>query len=316
MKKTILGIITALLAIGCHDEDKMVPNPKIYFENDGKYEIGIEDKLLLSPKIIYDRNSTYKWIREGEEVSTKLEYEFVPETQKDYSLRFEVANAFGADTFDISVIVRELIDFSNIDNATINEKASELVMIPNEEVNYLSINGHQFYNTVNSDTTFWGGFAYSSKTSVQNRSDRSVLGCAFIASDQNNARYAAVSGAADPVILFKEKYIVRSLDIANENFLAVLSKFGSEAYPLYDKGDYLKVRIYGVIDDAFTAKYVEHTLIDCDFDNKAKYFRQNVWETLDLRELGMVDGLFIHILSSVDTYPLLCCIDNIKLQKE
>lgn len=316
MKKTILGIIASLIVLSCVDEDKMVPGPKIYFSNDGKYEVGIDTVLVLSPKIIYDKNSAYKWTRDGEEICGSLEYEFKPETLKDYSLRFEVDNAFGGDTFDVSVIVREMIDFTKIDNVDIKKNASELVMVPNEETNYLLINGHRFYNAVNTDTTVWGGFAYSSKTSVQNRSDKAALGCAFIAADQKSAQYMAVSGFADPVILFREQFVVRSLDIANENFVAVLSKFGSEAYPLYDQGDYLKVRIYGIIDDAFTSKYLEHTLIDCDFDNKAKYYRQNVWETIDLRGLGMVDGLYIQILSSIENYPLFCCIDNIRLQKE
>lgn len=338
MKKIIYGLLAFFALLSCEDDRTTEHITKIYFKNEGIFEIEPTDTLELVPKILYDHKSRYSWKVDGVEVCDTLKYQFIPKTMKDYTLSFSVQNSNGADTSSIFIIVRELVDFQEMDNVTYKSKAQQLIMHSDdisekpegenaEETaeavyeEYLSSRGHRFSNKYVSDTVFWGGFAFSSRTDVQNLATEESIGCAFITQKQSSAQYLVATNAFDgPYVEFKEKYIVRSLDISNDNYCTVLSKFGIEnIISEFKHKDYFKVRIYGVVDNktkTLTSKYVEHTLIDCDFDGPAMYFRQNEWETLDLRELGMVEGLYLDLMTSAKEFPLLCCIDNIKLQKE
>lgn len=324
MKKFIYSVLTALTLISCGEESTDDYQPKIYFKNEGVIEIGIDEEIELYPKIVYDdeKTSKYIWTLDGEVISDKLKYNFTPEKMKDYTLSFEVHNKYGSDTSIVNIIVRELLDFTEIDNVTTKSKAKELIMHADEIEDYcIKVKEHRFLNNYIADTLFWGGFAYSSRTDIQNLATEQSIGCAFVTQGTTSAPYLVATNInGEPYIEFKEKYIAKSIDIANDNYCTVLSKFGIEnVISEFKKGNYLKVRIYGVTDNAskaLTSNYVEHTLIDCDFDGPAMYFRQNSWETLNLRELGMVEGLYIDLVSNVEDFPLLCCIDNIKLQKE
>ncbi|MDO4461840.1 MAG: DUF4465 domain-containing protein [Bacteroidia bacterium] len=321
MKRFIYSILIGLLTISCENGEFEALAPEIFFKDKGQYEITLSDTLKLNPKITYDQGSTYTW-RDGEEiVSDSICYVFVPKELKDYQLYFEVRNSRGSDIDTINIMVREYYDFSEFDNMKVNSSAKVLVMHPDSlQDDYFKMEGHKLAYHYIADTLLWGGYAYSSR--ISSTSSTQSYGCAYTATQPSKSQYMVVNDMyVEPDIIFKEKYLPRSIEVANDECSVYLSKFGSEElnYTEFRQGDYMKVKIYGIIDaetGRCTQNSVEYKMIDCDFDGPAKYYRLNEWQSLDLRELGEVEGLRIKIESTVTQYPMLCCIDNLRLQKE
>lgn len=321
MNRFIYSILIVLLAASCGPDDIDILKPEIHFKDNGHWEMSIGDTVNLRPKIVYDYDLVYTWKENNVVIAKTKEYTFIPKALKDYKFIFEVSNSRGSDSDTLCIMVREYIDFSKIDNLELKDDVKVLKMHPdNLEDNYFNISDHQFTYEFKNDTTLWGGFAYSSL--IPNANTSLSYGCAYTATKPTKSQYMVVSDLyVEPDIIFKDKYIPRSIDVANDECSIYLSKYGSEAleYPEFKKGDQMKVRIYGITDaktGTCTSNFVECMMINCDFDGPAKYYRLNEWETMDLRSLGLVEGIRIKIVSSVTEYPLLCCIDNLKLQKE
>lgn len=311
---------TALISsiYGCADNESEVPAPTIYFASSGSYEIALTDTLTLSPKITYDRNSTYQWIRNGEIVSTTLEYEFIPDRLTDYKLSFIVDNTNGSDTFDVSISVVEHIDFGTFNNFSVPTK-SGLYMLPDTLENFIT-NNAIFSNAINSDTTMWGGFAFSNRTSTTTTLSTSAIGCAYTTT--SSTAYMAVSCySPGAIVTFNNQYTIKSLDITSDNFAYLVSKFG---YVAADSSvivnspkvhDYVTLHLIGLDSNGNSVSEATYELVDCRFDNPAKYTRLTEWKTIDLKSLGTIYGLAFKIESSIDNFPPFFCIDNLKLQE-
>ena len=321
MKRYILSLcfVEVLLIMSCVDEDVNTPPPTIYFASDAKYEIVMGDTLFLQPRITYDQGSRYEWFVNNLLVGDELNYTFTPKEMTDYNFQFVVTNSYGSDTAEIYVCVRDGIDFSSFDNSKAPSSVRSLKTFP-DRLDYFSIRDHLFSNTLNADSTMWGGFAWSCRTSIQTMLTNEAFGCAYITSQEaNNNQYVAVSGYSEPIVLFNDEYVVKSIDVANDNFAFLISKFGYSDSTLviapFTQNDYLLLRIYGIDKNGeLTPSFVEHSLVDCAYDNPAKYFRQTEWVTLSLKQLGRVAGLYFEITSNNEDFPPFCCVDNIKLQ--
>lgn len=314
----LLLLGTAMLVVSCADTDTEVPAPTIYFSSDGNYEISLTDTLLLSPKITYDRNSTYLWKQNGETVATTLEYEFVPQSLSDYDLSFSVENSNGSDSYDIQISVVDAIDFSSFSNFSI-PKTSALYMLPDTLSNFITSQAI-FSNVINADTTMWAGFAFSNRTSKSTTLSTSCIGCAY--SNTTQSAYMAVSCySPGAVVAFNRAYTVKSIDLTSDNFAYLVSKFGYISadstlqipYPTAD--DYITLHIVGLDINGNQTGEVTYDLVDCRFDNPAKYVRLTEWTTLSLKTLGDVYGIAFEIESSIADFPPFFCIDNLKLQE-
>jgi len=315
--KIVILILACGLIASCADNETEVPAPTIYFSSDGSYEISLTDTLLLSPKITYDKNSSYQWIQNGNLVATTLEYEFIPTNLTDYNLTFNVENANGSDSYDIKISVVEHIDFSEFENFAVPTKTG-LYMQPDTLENFITQNA-TFSNVINADTTMWSGFAFSNRTSKTTTLSTSAIGCAY-ATTSSNAYMAVSCYLPGAVIDFDKQYSIKSIDITSDNFAYLVSKFGfisadstlTIAYPA--AYDYIKLHIKGLDNNGNVISEETTDLVNCCFDNPAKYTRLTEWKTVNLKSLGNVYGLKFEIESTVNDFPPFFCVDNLKLQ--
>lgn len=310
----------ALLALAaCEGSDTEMPAPKIYFAGNGVYEMALGDTIVLSPRITYDYGSSYQWTVDGAEVSSDLEYSFVPQRLADYDIRFSVSNSRGTDAYGISVSVVKAVDCSEFDDF-VPPRTPSLVLTP-PAGRWFSHDGVSFSNVINPDTTMWGGFAFSNRTSVVSQPTTAAIGCAYMVSQPKNASYLVFSGYSDAYIDFGGQFTPRSIDVANDNFAYLVSKFGYTApdtslvVPYSTYGDFVRLRIAGLDAGGSEVAEVTQSLIDCNFDNQAKFERLSSWLTVDLRPLGKVYGLALYIECSQEGFPPFACIDNLKLQE-
>ena len=317
---TALLLATALL-IGCEDAtDTTIPAPTIYFSDSGDYEIGPEDTITLSPKITYDRNSTYCWLSGDTIISTELELDFWSTALTDYTLTFIVDNAQGSDTFVVSVSVVEHMTMSEFLNHTVTSTKA-LTLLPDSASDFQT--DHViFRNYIESDTSMWYSFASCNIVAELTTISTSAIGRAYDTSSSTSNAYLSASlnliytyATAD----FDRAYTIKSVDVANDNFAYLTSKYGytteSTTVSSSSEDDYCRLKFVGLdANGNETRDAVYHYLIDCRYDNPAKYVRQNGWETVDLKELGTVYGLHIYFESTQNNFPQLFCIDNLKLQ--
>lgn len=319
--------ITAAALASCSDDTAHQEPPKIYFASDGTFEIAPTDTLLLEPRITYDHGCDYRWSdADGNTVSEERELTFVPTAMKDYALTFEVSNSLGSDKRGISISVLLKAGFGDLENFS-TKRSSVLALTPDTLPGAFRWRGVEFLNVVNSDTTMWAGFAFCNKTSTVNAISNSAIGTAYAigSSSSSDKSYMAVNaeqGAA--IVTFDRAYTPKSIDIANDNFIYLASKFGyaaiSAAGDTVDvspaaEGDYYTAVIEGIgPDGAPSGTNAKFKLIDCDFDNPAKYYRSSAWNTLDLTSLGRVHGLRLSVETSLTQFPELMCVDNLRLQ--
>lgn len=321
--------IAAAALASCADDTEHQEPPKIYFASDGSFEISPADTLLLEPRITYDHGCTYRWSdADGGTISEDRELTFIPSVMKDYKLTFEVSNSLGDDKYDINVSVQLKAGFGDLDNFS-TKRTSILALTPDTLPGAFRWRGIEFHNFVNSDTTLWAGFAYCNKTSTASTISNSAIGTAYAisstSSSSSDKSYMAVNaeqGAA--VVIFDRAYSPKSVDIANDNFIYLASKFGYTAVSAENdtvsvspaaRGDYYTAVVEGLGPDGTPSGAIaEFKLIDCDFDNPAKYFRSTAWNTVDLTSLGQVYGLRLRVETSLSLFPELMCIDNLRLQ--
>ena len=325
MKYSVLLLaISSIFVAACEDDEDPSHEPKIYFKNDGVYEIAPTDTLLIEPKIIYDKRSTYQWLVDNQVVSNELNYLFAPKAMRDYSLTFSVDNSNGADTFNLRVSVVKNIDFEQFDNFTIPSK-SDLYLLPDTLTReFFIIDDVRFNTQINADTTAWNGLAFSNRTSPANSINDAKAGCAYVLNSSASKNYGVVHNVdsldASKVIFTDRSYSVKSIDVANDNFVYLASKYGylsadsALTYSYFSYDDYLRLDIYGLNSDGSDGAFVSFNLIDCHFDNPAKFVRVSDWTSVDLRSLGRVYGLRFEVVCSQPDYPQIFCIDNIKLQ--
>ena len=312
--------LAAMVALGsCSKEEDNTNPPKVYFASDGSYEIALSDTITLQPRIIYDDDSQYEWLIDGKTVSTGLDYVFVPDSRRDYALMFRVSNALGSDTFGIAVSVVLKADFDSFDNFTPPSK-SKLVLCPDTLPDAFRVQGLSFANGINADTTQWVGFAFSNVTKTQSTVASAAIGTAYIPGTTTANNYMAVNATAGAEVIFGQKFRPTSIDIANDNLVYLYSKFG------YSHNDTVIAKAAGFADN-FTVLFralgpdglptgaeVRAALIDCEYDNPAKFIRKTEWLHVDLTGLGEAYGMVMEVETTQPTWPKLFCIDNLRLQ--
>lgn len=320
--KLLCAIILMTVVSACNNDDAVTPGPTIYFSSSGEYEIAPTDTLVLQPKITYDRNSTYAWLVDNKVVSDELNLEFVPDGMREYDLTFMISNTNGADTFNVHVSVVKNIDFDTFDNFIVPSKSALYMQTDTVPTDYFVAGDVYFPTQINADTTMWGGMAFSNRTTTSSSLNTSAIGCAYTLNGTASKSYAAMSGYGNGAYaLFTERtYSVKSVDITNDNFAYLVSKYGftsadsSLVLPHFTTNDYVKLNIYGLNFDGSDGSSVTFDLVDCAYDNPAKYVRITDWATVDLTSLGQVLGLRFEIESSQPDFPPFFCIDNLKLQ--
>jgi len=177
----------------------------------------------------------------------------------------------------------------------------------------------QFANAINADTSMWYGFAFSNRVSLQTTLTSSSIGTAY-ATSSSNAYMAVYAPSNLAKIRFPQAYTPKSIDIANDNFIYLASKFGymttdSVTVSPATYGDYYRVNVEALGPNGMTTgASTSFDLINCNYDNPAKYIRSTTWNTLDLTDLGQVNGLQLSVETSLDAFPHLFCIDNLRLQ--
>lgn len=304
----------------CQDDATKERAPKVYFGSSGQYEIAPGDTLVLEPKILYDSDSEYTWQDdEGNVLSNERDLVFVTDAMRDYRLTFMVSTPAGADTFGVDVSVQLCATFSELENYS-TKKSSVLALMPDTLEGAFRWKGVEFANMVNSDTSMWYGFAYSNKTSLQSTLTSQSIGTAYASGGTSNGYMAVCAVSTVAQVRFSREYSVKSMDIANDNFVYLASKFGymttdSAVVSPASYGDYYRVVVEGIgSDGAVTGSRVSVDLVDCDYDNPAKYVRQTVWKSVDMSSLGVVRGLLFSVETSMGSFPPLFCIDNLRLQ--
>lgn len=317
----VLAVAVAAGASACREDDFSNRPPKIYFASDGSFELAPGDTLTLRPRIVYDNGCAYAWTdSDGNLLSTERDLVFASDVMRDYSLTFTAGNGVGADTFGISVSVQLRAAFDEMDNFS-TKRSSVLALHPDTLSGAFRWRGVEFANATNADTSMWYGFAFSNRSATNSTTSSAVVGTAYVtgASASSNAYLAVHASGGGARVLFPRDYTPMSVDVANDNFVYLASKFGytaSDAVTVSPaaRGDYFRVVVEGLGPDGMpNGAVVSSSLIDCDFDNPAKYVRMAAWTSLDLRGVGAVRGLLFSVETSTG-FPALFCIDNLRLQ--
>ena len=111
MRKYI-SIICLVVILGCESTEKDMPAPKIYF-NETAIEKIIGDTVQLIPKITYDYNSSYKWYKYNEELTTERNITHISTQLGEIIYSFVVETPRGKDSTALSIKTILLVDFNN-----------------------------------------------------------------------------------------------------------------------------------------------------------------------------------------------------------
>jgi len=321
-----------LFVASCESEKVDIPGPTIHFASEGSFEIEPDDTLTIEPKITYDNDKSrkYTWYIDGVPVSDKLNYEFIPAGMKDYKLTFMIENGLGSDTSEVVVSVRKNIDFSTFVNYTFPKKATIAYQVDTLE----ELGGFVQKDILFKSTPVWGdssvvscrGFAACSKVSTSTSLTKSTWGTAYVSSASANG-YMSVDCTYEPAIVkFDREYKVKSLKLTNDNAIYLMSKYGAqmvvdstttEVFNYAQQDDYYRVKIYGLDKNGNeTGTVYAEDLVNCEYDNPAKFYRCTDWKAVDLESLGQIYGLKMEVetSSSLANYPLMFCIDELKVQ--
>ena len=323
------ALLLTVMSVACEKSEYVYDAPKIYFSSSAGYELGLTDSIVLQPKILYDYNSTYTWTQNGLWVSDKLNYTFRPSGLADYELVFTVVNSLGADTSTVGVSVVKNIDFESVDSVRLTSSAPYRTEAPAVTGGVFVADSVRFANSSSDDPKLWKGFALTrqSMTSLLDSTAIYHVHCsaASAASSASGSTTTTASGTASAVfapgpapvdVLFERAYTPKSIAICNTSFVFLTSKNGYEAASIepYKQDDYLKLIIKGVDSNGAELSRVETFLIDCRYNNPAKYMRLSAWETVVLSDLGLVEGLKFELESTRTNAPLYVCLDYLKLQ--
>lgn len=315
------SLITISLLASCSDDEFDTLPPTIHFASDGVFEMAPQDTLVLEPKIVYGSKGSYLWTDEqGNVLSNELNYTFIPTVMKDYVFKFSVVTDKGTDSCFVFVNVLKHADFSEFQNFSI-PKQQKLVLTPDTLPGAFRTMDLTFNNIINADTTGWAGFAFSNRITTSQTISSSAIGTAYLTSASKSNSYLVAAASADAaVVSFDRAYTPKSIDITNDNFVYLASKFGymttdSVIVSPAAQNDYYRVLFQGL--DAIgmpTGTSVSFDLIECSYDNPAKFFRCAAWTTVPLTDLGSVSGIKMSVVTSLSQFPELFCIDNLKLQ--
>ncbi|MBP5365772.1 MAG: DUF4465 domain-containing protein [Bacteroidales bacterium] len=320
-----ISLAVGLIASACNLDEKEQPAPKIYLQNEGNYEIEINDTVTLSPKITYDYDSKYSWKINDTKVSDELDYTFVAKELSDFVLTFTVETSSGSDDRNINISVVRNIDFESFDNFTAPK--SKTLVSHTDTTEGFACKGLLFANTEITDSVQlaknfanWNGFAFSNLSAITNTVSTKAIGCAYDSRKTSNYLVANTKNSAAKVDFGGQKHTVKSIDVANDNLVYLISKYGygvtdtTALLNYFGTDDRYTLIIKGLDETGNQISAVEYDLIDCRFQNPAKYIRVNEWQTIGLTALGRVSALSFEITSTQDKYPYLFCLDNIKLQ--
>lgn len=324
MRSATFAFVGLVLGVSaCESGEFEYGEPSVYFASNGNYEISLSDTLELQPKIVYDYKSAYKWTLDNVVVSDQLNYTFIPDGLKDYNLSFTVSNDKGTSSKDILISVVKTFDFSSFENYKVPKKSTLAMKADTLVEKGFVVDGIKFPNYILAvDTlgnpTLWSGFAFSSRTTVTTSLSTSAMGCAY--SSSAHPTYMAVCCyEVMPKVMFDASYIIKSLDVAWDNFSYLVSRFGVRyesglAVRNAAKDDVINLDIYGLDENGVIIGQTSCNLLNCESDNASQYFRLTSWQTLDLRSLGAVRGLAFGISSTIADFPPFFCIDELKLQ--
>ncbi len=322
-----LFAMSALLSAtctSCKEDDYDTREPKIYFSSDGKYLIGPTDTLVLTPRILYDNGSGYTWQdkQTSNIISNDINLTFTSTALCDYNFLFAVDNGNGQDTASVFIRVAVLSEADSVCNCTTSTK--KLYLQPDTLSGAFVSKGIVWNNVINADTTAWVGFALCNRTTIDNSIGTSTLGTAYINGTTSTNAYFAVnaSDSMAKVVFPSRTYSPISIDIANDNLMFLASKFGmtttdSVFISPASQGDYFRVFIEGIDANGMTnGNRASFDLIECSYDNPAKYVRHADWTTISLRTLGQCNGLLMSIESNRSEWISLpfFCVNNLILQ--
>lgn len=323
-----MAFVVVLSVVGCVDEKSLIEPPKIYFASEGKYEMAANDTLILKPRVAYDNNSTYEWLVDGKKVSTDLRYKFIPDAMKDYDLTFSVDNEYGSDSYSLTVSVVKKIDFSKYDNYKLRKKTTlSMEADTMKELGGFLVDGLLFKSDIlerdtNNVATYYNGFAACNKVNPSTVLTNTIIGCAYVSSTKENGYMSVCNDVGVPaVVMFDRPYTVKSMKMANDNLVFLISRYGLftiDTVQVCDhvrENDYYRVRVQG-LDQNGNANGSEfaYDLINCEFSDPSRYYRCSDWVEVKMNSLGAVYGLKMEVECNMENYPLRFCIDDLRLQ--
>ncbi len=318
-------VVAAAFAVSCSKDEYSMRSPKIYMPQEGQYVISPKDTIELTPRILYDDGTRYEWKDGGEVVSTSRDMTFHSSQMRDYDYQFTVWNSSGMDTARVFVRVALGLTMDGMSNCeTISDGTLQIYPTSEsgQETSFVS-KGVTFSNVISKDTTSWNGFAWSSKTAEVQSVGNGAIGTAYVPGSDESNKYLAVSGTEDATVIDfgGNRYTPVSMDFANDNLLYLVAKFGamtsdSVIINPVGKNDYYRVVVEGIGTNGMPdGSRVSVDLIECSYDNPAKYVRLSEWKTVDLRTIGRVGRLQLRVETNRADYPRLYCIDNLVLQE-
>ena len=317
-----ISIICFVAVFGCESTDKEIPAPKIYFKEEN-IEQSIGDTVKLIPKITYDYNSSYKWYKNDEELTTERNIEHISTELGEIVYKFVVETPKGRDSAYVTINTMILIDFNNYslddDKYDIGTNLSENGFIFNDillPANPVSDNE-------------WEGFAMSNMYSTT--TDGSLIYSAYaplVKKDVFTILRLSQSSELNTIQFIDDKnYVVGNISVCNSNYVYNITKFGDEELGIRrfearstqnPKGDSLIVNFSGYDNNGISTGVVSFPLSDYRFENKSKNYIVDKFTTVDLKSLGAVNKIVIEMFSSLNVEdkmltPPYVCFDNLKI---
>lgn len=157
---------------------------------------------------------------------------------------------------------------------------------------------------------YWNGFAYSNQTDLEtadwtNYSAYSEGG----GGAEGSANYLFVYFFGSDSIMFDQPVQIQSMKITNSvwafHYMNGTDGFGTGTY---ETGDFYRVSITGIIDEAEYTDPIIFSLADFTNDNSILV---EDWTTLDISQFGNITGLKFELSSSDSFTPYYFCIDDI-----
>jgi len=322
MRFLYLLIATTFIALSsCEYEEKVLPAPKIFLDNeDGVFDMDRADTLTIIPKITYDYSYKYWWLynQSKEIISKEKNLEFKDSTYGSYDFTFSVMNSTTSDTANVRINVYDFIDFEDFQYEQDKKYSKDGPF----DFKYV-----HFPTTVNSSTiTDWQGFSMSSVTKYPGKEKETSQLCVQSMDENDESEIFSVYKHADGVdlrILFKDNstrgHHLKSIDI-NNTYEAYYRMYTENLFDRNNSVDYLKITIYGHNAAGDKTTSTKHYLANYQYpkNEKDKRFVQSKWETINLEELGAVHSVSFEIEASKEisgnNLPLsYFCLDNLKI---
>ena len=320
MRKYI-SIICLVVILGCESTEKDMPAPKIYFR-EINMEKAVGDTVELIPKIIYDYNSSYKWYKNDEELTTERNIMHISTQLGEVIYRFDVETPTGSDSETLSIKTILHIDFDDFPLEENKYDTGE--NIENEEFVFDNI----LLPAKPLPDEMWEGFAMSNMFSTANNAGIYSAYAPAVKNDIFTMLHLSRSPEMNTINFAGDKnYVVGSISVCNSSYVYNITKQGDEelgirrfeAIGAQHSGDLLTVSFYGYNSNDIPTGVVSFPLADYRFENKSRNYIVDKFTEVDLTPLGVVNKIVIEMTSSVVSdegemlTPPYVCLNNIKI---